>query len=449
MAIKGFYLFPHPPIVVPEVGKDEVKKIQLTYDSMDSLAKEIGEKAPKTIILISPHGTMFRDAISLLDGEYVSGDLGQFGASSVEFNKKINEELTHSIYDLAMENNISVVKADKDFLRLHGGSFKLDHGTLVPLYFIDKYFRDYNIVHITYAPLSDSELYKFGTLIYEAAQNTDAILIASGDLSHRLKDSGPYGYNPDGPVFDKKILNLLELGDVDSILHMDKSIIQNAGECGMRSILILLGALKNIDFKGQLLSYENTFGVGYGVMKFESTHINLDNPYVRLAKDNISHYLTTGKTLDKIPDYVTDKMKNEKRGVFVTLYKDGSLRGCIGTIFPTTASIYEEIIRNSIQAAIYDPRFRKVEIHELKDLVYSVDVLDSPEPATMDDLDPKNYGIILTSGHKKGLLLPNLEGVDRVEDQVKITKSKAGIEEGEKFSIERFKVTRYEENSNV
>ena len=142
-------------------------------------------------------------------------------------------------------------------------------------------------------------------------------------------------------------------------------------------------------------------------------------------------------------------MKNEKRGVFVTLYKDGSLRGCIGTIFPTTDSIYEEIIRNSIQAAIYDPRFRKVEIHELEDLVYSVDVLDSPQPATMDDLDPKNYGIILTSGHKKGLLLPNLEGVDRVEDQVKITKSKAGIEEGEKFSIERFKVTRYEENSNV
>ena len=131
MAIKGFYLFPHPPIVVPEVGKDEVKKIQLTYDSMDSLAKEIGEKAPKTIILISPHGTMFRDAISLLDGEYVSGDLGQFAAPGVEFKKRIDGELTQAIYDLAIKNDVSAIKADKNFLQSHNSSFTLDHGTLV------------------------------------------------------------------------------------------------------------------------------------------------------------------------------------------------------------------------------------------------------------------------------------------------------------------------------
>ncbi len=448
MTINGFYLFPHPPIVVPEVGKDEVKKIQSTYNSMDELAQEIGEKAPQTIIIISPHGTMFRDAISLLYGEYITGDLGQFGASVVGFNKKINQELTDSIYDLAVENNISVVKADKEFLTSHSGSFKLDHGTTVPLYFIDKYYMDYNIVHITYAPLSDDDLYKFGKLVYEASKDKDAILIASGDLSHRLKDSGPYGFNPDGPIFDQNIISLLEAGDVDSILHMDKDIVENAGECGMRSILILLGAMDKIDFKGKLLSYEDAFGVGYGVMKFQIDKFEKDNPYVRLAKDNLTHYLETGKTLDNMPDYIIDDMKNHKKGVFVTLYKDGSLRGCIGTIFPTTNSIYEEIIRNSIEAGLYDPRFRKVEIEELKDINYSVDILDSPEPATINDLDPKQYGIILTSGHKKGLLLPNLEGVDTIDYQILITKQKAGIRDDETYSIERFKVTRYKENSH-
>lgn len=448
LAINGFYLFPHPPIVIPEVGKGEVKKIQSTYNSMDNLAKEIGEKAPETIIIISPHGTMFRDSISLLYGNNVIGDLGQFSAPSVEFKKKIDIELLDLIYDLAIQKDIPVIKSDRNFLRSHDSSFKLDHGTLVPLYFIDKYFKDYNIVHITYAPLSDEELYEFGKLINEASKNKNVILIASGDLSHRLKDTGPYGYNPDGPLFDKKLLHLLELGDVDSILNMDKIIIENAGECGMKSILILLGAMDKLDFRGDLLSYEDTFGVGYGVMKFDTESSKVENPYVRLVKDNLTHFLKTGSTLQNIPDYVTDEMKNQRKGVFVTLYKEGQLRGCIGTISPATDSIYEEITRNSIEAGIYDPRFRSVEIDELADIRYSVDILDRPEPAKVQDLDPKIYGIILSSINKRALLLPNLEGVDTVEDQIEITKNKAGIRDNENYSIERFKVTRYKVNSD-
>lgn len=448
LAIKGFYLFPHPPIVIPEVGRGEEKKIQSTYNSMDSLAQEIGVKSPKTIILISPHGPMFRDGISLLYGESVSGNLGNFGVPTVEFESNIDLELTNSIYDLAVQNEIPVIKADQKFLKSYNSSYELDHGAMVPLYFINKYLKNYKLVHITYAPLSESLLYEFGRLISDASKNLDSIIIASGDLSHRLKDSGPYGYNPDGPKFDNSILQLLEIGDVDSILNMDRDLVENAGECGMRSILILLGAMDGFDFKGEILSYEDTFGVGYGVMKFQTNDLEKENPYVRLAKDNLTHYLNTGKSLETMPDYVTDKMKNQTKGVFVTLYKDEFLRGCIGTIFPATNSIYEEILRNSVQAGIYDPRFREVQIDELGDLQYSVDILDSPEPATVTDLDPIHYGIILTSGHKKGLLLPNLQGVDTVEQQIEITKEKAGIRNNESFSIERFKVTRYEEISN-
>lgn len=449
MTINGFYLFPHPPIVVPEVGKGEEKKIQSTYNSMDSLAREISHKTPKTIIIISPHGSMFRDAISLLYGDSIAGSLGQFGAANVEFKNKINLGLTEKIYDLAMKNEIPVIKADIDLLKSYNNSFQLDHGAMVPLYFIDKYYKDYNLVHITYAPLSDEKLYEFGKVIFEASKDWDTIIIASGDLSHRLKEDGPYGYNPDGPRFDKKILDLLKLGDVDSLMNFNKDIIENAGECGMRSILILIGAMDGLSFKGDLLSYEDTFGVGYGVMKFHMSQASEENPFVRLAKDNLTHFLNTGSPIENIPSYVTEEMKKQRKGVFVTLYKGENLRGCIGTIFPTTDSIYEEIIRNSIQAGIYDPRFSSVGKDELEYIQFSVDILDSPEPATIEDLDPTQYGIILSTRNKKALLLPNLEGVDTVEKQIQITKGKAGIRSNEDFLIERFKVTRYEENSNA
>lgn len=449
MSINDFYLFPHPPIVVPEVGGREVEKIQDTLNSMDLLGREIGEKLPDTIILVSPHGSMFKDAISLLYEKSVSGNLGDFRAPQVKFEKEIDLELTDKIYDLADRENISVVKTNKNLLESYNSHFTLDHGAMVPLYFIDKYYRDYNIVHITYAPLKEDKLYNFGKIIQRAAEDFNAIFIASGDLSHRLKDSGPYDYHPAGEEFDKEILDLLQAGDKKSILNMDKNLIQNAGECGFRSILILLGAMDNLDFKGELLSYENTFGVGYGVMKFKTQEKSKEvNPYVRLARDNLTHFLKTGENLKEIPSYVTEKMKTEKKGVFVTLHKGGNLRGCIGTFLPTTDSIYDEIKRNSIESGLYDPRFRDVKIYELDDIHFSLDILDRPEPANIEDLDPKEYGIILTSGRKRGLLLPNLEGVDTVEEQMGITKQKAGIREDENFSIERFKVTRFEEGLN-
>ena len=449
MSINGFYLFPHPPIVLPEVGKGEEKKIISTYNSMDKLAQEIGEKAPKTIIIISPHGSMFRDAISLLYGENIRGNMGQFGAPEVFFNKNIDQDLTDKIYDLSLSENIPVIKSDESILKQHNSSFKLDHGTMVPLYFIDKYYKDYKLVHITYAPLSDEKLFEFGKILFEASKEENTILIASGDLSHRLKENGPYGFNSDGPKFDEKVLELLKEGSVSTLLNMDKCLVENAGECGMRSILILVGAMNSMGFKGDLLSYEDTFGVGYGVMKFDINNNEEENPYVRLARENLTHFLKTGNILENIPYYVLAEMKEEKKGVFVTLYKDGNLRGCIGTIFPTTDSICEEIIRNSIQAGIYDPRFRSVTLDELSYIEFSVDVLDSPEASIMENLDPINYGIILTSGNKKGLLLPNLDGVGTVQQQIKITKDKAGIKDKEDYSIERFKVTRYKENSNV
>ncbi|MDD7794096.1 AmmeMemoRadiSam system protein A [Clostridium sp. 'White wine YQ'] len=467
MSISGTYLLPHPPIVIPEVGKGEEKKISDTSDNFQKISKEIAEKKPNTIIIITPHGVMFQDAISLSYEDDISGDLKDFRVPDVSMKLKINKELTNKIYELAYSEGISSVMATNTLLNKYNSSVNLDHGAMVPLYFINKYYGDYKLVHITYSALSDIDLYRFGICINKAVEelNEDCILIASGDLSHKLKEEGPYGFDAAGEKFDKEFLHCLHMGDVKGVFNIDKGTVCNAGECGRRSIAILLGTLDEKKFIGDLLSYEGTFGVGYGIMKFNiiadgpsklqeleelknKAYENINNqkdPYVKLARESLTSYLKTGKELKIIPDYVTDEMKDKKRGVFVSLKKHGELRGCIGTIFPITINIAEEIIRNAISAGINDPRFYSVEEEELLDINFSVDVLTEPERATIDELDPKEYGVIVKSKGRTGLLLPDLEGVNTVEEQLAIALDKAGIDYDEDYEIQKFKVIRHKE----
>jgi AmmeMemoRadiSam system protein A len=339
---------------------------------------------------------------------------------------------------------------------------------MVPLYFINKHYSNYKFVHITYAALSDIDLYKFGISIRKAVEelNENAVLIASGDLSHRLKEEGPYGYNPYGEKFDREFIDNLAKGDVKTVLSIDKETVCEAGECGRRSTVTLLGALEGKKFNGDLLSYEETFGVGYGIMKFnilsedepkigeleklrKSQYENKNNqsdPYVRLARESLTTYLTTGRKLREIPEYVPKEMKNMQRGVFVSLKKHGDLRGCIGTIFPATANVAKEIIRNAIEAGINDPRFYEVDEKELLEIDFSVDVLTEPEAATREELNPKEYGVIVRSMGKTGLLLPDLEGVNTVNEQLFIALEKGNIDQEEEYTLQRFQVIRQKES---
>ncbi|HCW04533.1 MAG TPA: AMMECR1 domain-containing protein [Clostridium sp.] len=467
MAIEGYYLLPHPPIVIPEVGKGEEEKIRDTSNSMDTIAKEIAGKCPDTIIIVSPHGPMFGDAIALTYQDELAGSLSNFGAGQVNMKLKIDKAFTNKLFELSARNHITSIRVNKDLLRRYDLSPKLDHGTMVPLYFINKYYKNYNLVHITYAPFADIDLYKFGSLIRDIAEqrNRKTVFIASGDLSHKLKKDGPYPYSPYGEKFDKEFLQGLEKGDVRAIFNMDKGTISNAGECGRRSVLMLLGALDGYSFTGDLLSYQGTFAVGYGIMRFNikseansrlveledmrkkvrNEKLNQKDPYVRLTRESLTYYLTKGKKLQDLPPYVTEEMLTKRRGVFVSLKKHGDLRGCIGTFLATKNSIAEEIINNAIEAGINDPRFSQVEEEELLDIDFSVDVLEEPSPAKKSELDPKRYGVIVSAGYKRGLLLPDLEGVDTVEEQLSIACQKAGIGPREDYSIEKFEVIRHKE----
>lgn len=167
------------------------------------------------------------------------------------------------------------------------------------------------------------------------------------------------------------------------------------------------------------------------------------HPYPALAKKAIEEYVRNKKIL-ACPKEIPKEMQR-KAGVFVSLKKEGELRGCIGTFMPTADNIYQEIARNAIAAATDDPRFYPVSPEEIEEITYSVDVLSEPEKVSdISELDPKKYGVIVAKGFQKGLLLPDLEGVDTVAEQLLITKMKAGIDPSEKdVEIFRFTVERY------
>lgn len=463
--ILGYYLMPHPPIIIPSVGRGEEEKIKSTTNACKSIGIEVKEIQPETIIIISPHGVMFSDAITISSENEISGSLEQFRAKNVKISKEIDIELTNEILKLANDNDISIVSVNNILLSRYKRKFELDHGAIIPLYFIENEYQNYRLVHITYGLLSDTDLFKFGMMIKEAVANLNrkVVIVASGDLSHRLTEDGPYPYSPKGKEFDNSLLNNLKNGDILGVFNMDKFVIEEAGECGLRSIFILLGAINN-DFTGELLSYEGPFGVGYGVMKFtpkpgtknylleleksRMEQINVksshSDEYVKLARSSIDFYFKNDRLMD-VPNNLSKEILNKKAGVFVSLHKFGNLRGCVGTFSPTTNSIAEEIISNAIEAAFQDPRFHPLRESELNDLDISVDVLTEPVKTTKADLDPKKYGVIVSQGRKRGLLLPDLEGVDTIDEQLEIACEKAGISSDSNYEILKFMVERHHE----
>ncbi|HPY37733.1 MAG TPA: AmmeMemoRadiSam system protein A, partial [Clostridia bacterium] len=214
-----------------------------------------------------------------------------------------------------------------------------------------------------------------------------------------------------------------------------------------------------------LLSYEGPFGVGYAVAAFkpagEAQERNfgeqyshwrresakakhaLEGEYASLARLSLETYVRTGKKV-KLPENLPEQMLNTKAGVFVTIKKEGRLRGCIGTISPVKDCVGAEILTNAISAGLDDTRFDPVTEDELNELSFSVDVLEAPEPISSEaELDPKTYGVIVSAGYRRGLLLPNISGIDTAQEQVAIAKRKAGIRDEDKAKLERFKVTRH------
>jgi AmmeMemoRadiSam system protein A len=465
----NYYLMPHPPIIIPEIGRGREQEVKDTISSCEEIARKISENEIDTVVVISPHGIIFQDAISILVDPILNGDFTNFGEKNISLTFENDLVFAQILSMKAKKKEVQTALINSEYAKRIGQSSKLDHGALVPLYFLNKN-HNFKVVHITYGMISNIEHYKFGMAIKEAINESKSkiAVIASGDLSHRLKKDGPYSYSESGDLFDKKITEFLIEGNTNQLLNLDCSLVKEAGECGYRSLLILAGAMDGLEYSGDLLSYEGPFGVGYGVIDFsikgksdysafdkytskiQHVHerkLNSENPYTSLARKSIEYYLKND-SLTPIPQDVNQELTSQRKGVFVSLKQNGELRGCIGTFLPSTLNIAEEIIKNAVSAAFDDPRFTPLRLNELWDIDISVDVLETPEPTSKSDLDPKIYGVIVAKGQKRGLLLPNLDGIDTVEEQLNIALNKAGILQTEQYKVERFKVTRYKEVPN-
>lgn len=470
MTIRNAYLTPHPPLIIPSIGRGQERGVEKTIQSMRRISREIEEIEPETIIVITPHGPLFSDGIAILYEETLEGDFARFGERQYHYSRTCDRVLIDGIVEvMTTHHGLNGALIDAEMADYYGTSEKVDHGALVPLYFIDEHYTAYNLVVITYGLMSAQDLYRVGMSIREAVERAgrEVVLIASGDLSHRLKDSGPYDYNPSGPVFDRLIMEDLVGNKVLEVVGMDRQLCEEAGECGKRSVDILLGALDGWDYNAELLSYEGPFGVGYGVCAFRELQPNgisllpaiqqarrsqvaaakgAEDHYVQLAREAIETYVRKGESIKfkHTRFYDEGELRAERKGAFVSIKDSGGLRGCIGTFLPTMDCLGDEIVHNAIQAATRDPRFAAIDEEELDDLTLTVDVLDKPVSIeSEEELDPKRYGVIVTSGFRRGLLLPDLKGVDTVEEQLRIACNKAGIKEDEEVTMQRFTVQRH------
>ena len=495
--ILGGVMVPHPPLIIPEVGKGDERGIQATIDAYRRASEFVLSLNPDTIIISSPHSIMYRDYFHISPGSAAVGNFGQFRAPQVKIS---------AVYDTELRDEICKAADSKGFPAGDLGERdpSLDHATMIPLYFLQQAERQtplgavsakertgsesgiaedafqssgatagtspFRILRIGLSGLPLSMHYELGQIVEKAAEKLGRriVWIASGDLSHKLKSDGPYGFSKDGPVYDERIMKVMGSGAFEQLFDFDEAFLESAAECGHRSFVEMAGAFDGLAVKPQMLSHEGPFGVGYGVCTFlaqgsdGSRHClrnweekkagalkekrKSEDPYVQLARASVEAYVRERKelTLEEI-EKLPAEMYTDRAGAFVSIHENGQLRGCIGTISAVQENIAEEIIENAISASTRDPRFSPIRTDELPYLEITVDILGPAERiASPAELDVKRYGVIVTKGMKRGLLLPNLDGVDSIPQQIAIDKQKAGIRvDDSDVELQRFEVVRH------
>ncbi|MDP3305766.1 MAG: AmmeMemoRadiSam system protein A [Erysipelotrichaceae bacterium] len=431
MSMLAAFALPHPPIAIEKIGRGEERNIQSTIDAYHQISKIIADIQPDTIIISSPHAPYLRDGFFVGSSEKANGDFSRFNHPEISYSFDVDKEFAIALREV------------NDHVRLYdSGDLGVDHGVLVPLEFIHQQ-GSYHWVILGISTLSKEEHRQLGIDILSVSEKSGKkiVFIASGDLSHRLKHDGPYGYIKEGAIFDKKITDILASGRFELLDSLDAELCEKAGECGLLGLHVLSGVLKNQTYVSQLISYEGPFGVGYAVASYI---LKQKDPYVDLARRTIEHYVKKREMLKIEENDNNSLLSQSSSGVFVSIHRQGRLRGCIGTIEPVRKNLGFEIMFNAVAACARDPRFYPVSVSELKDLDISVDILTEPKKiSSKSELDVKRFGVIVVAGSRRGLLLPDLDGIDSVDQQIQIAKRKAGIEMDEKVELYRFEVVRH------
>jgi AmmeMemoRadiSam system protein A/AmmeMemoRadiSam system protein B len=454
---------PHPPIMVPEVGREAIADVRKSIDAMAALTDRVIRSGAETVILISPHAPLEPDAFVAYAGPQLHADFANFRAPTATVHAELDEALLKGITRAGAEQKFEVLRISGD----------LDHGTAVPLYFLQRHGWHGRVVALGYSFLSNEDHLRFGNYIRAAIDKVGrrVAFIASGDLSHRLKPGAPAGYNAQAHLFDEEVVDAIRSNSTSRIVTIDQDLRRTAGECGYRSMLVAIGVAQGLEARCEVISYEAPFGVGYmvaqllaagsaDILSAQPRFLGAQSESVppasargstklpALARHVIETFVTTGEVIP-VPENLSELL-NQRAACFVSIKTlDGDLRGCIGTIEPEKNTLAEELIANAISAATRDPRFPPVPADELPNLKYSVDVLSQPELVRLEDLDPRVYGVIVEDedGGRRGLLLPNLKGIDTAAKQVEIASRKAGIPPGAEVKLWRFRADRYREET--
>ena len=464
MSILAAYAVPHPPLIIPTIGQGREGEIAATVRAYHETMRAAAEMRPDTVVIISPHATAYDDFFHISPGAGAEGNFAAFGHPEISIGIEYDEEFVRALSSTASEQNIPAGTLGEK-------NPALDHGTMIPLFFLSEYLGDAptKFVRIGIAGLPAHTHALLGQAIAATAERLGrrTICIASGDLSHRLMEGGANGFAPEGAEFDELCTAFMKTGDFLSLLQIPGSFAEAAGHCGLNGLWVLAGALDRAATDAKLHSYEAPFGVGYAVASFTVTGRDAgtdyaarlvraedaaiaelraaEDDYVRLARMSIEHFVRT-HSFASLPSDLPQELIEKRAGAFVSIKKYGKLRGCIGTFLPAQKTLAEEIFYNAVSAAAHDGRFEPIEEHELNRLVYSVDVLSMPEPIeSAAQLNPKIYGVIVKSltDNRRGLLLPNLAGIDTAEDQIAIAREKARIQPKEAIALARFTVERH------
>lgn len=375
-------------------------------------------KLKDTFVILGPNHTGMGKPLSIMTKGTWQTPLGSV---------KIDEELGKKILE-----NSSHLKED-------ALAHQFEHSIEVQLPFLQYFKPDIKIVPIMLSPATGTTYKEIGKEIATAIKELDkkAVIMASSDMTH-------YESQESAREKDNKAIEAILALNEDELLARVEQL--NITMCGYAPVTCLISAAKELGAsRTELVKYQTSGDVSgdYSrVVGYAGIIVDGMSPLVKLAKETVETYVTQGKITGP-PTQLTPEMK-EKAGVFVSIHKRDALRGCIGTFEPQEDNVAQEVIVNAISSATRDPRFPPVTQSELEDLDYSVDVLTEPEPVEdISTLDPKKYGVIVECGYRRGLLLPDLEGVDSVEQQISICCQKAGIAPGQSIKLYCFKVKRY------
>jgi AmmeMemoRadiSam system protein A len=453
MAVCCAALMCHAPIVIPTIGDDRAAECARTTHAMGELADRVIAHRPDLLVVVSPHAPRQGGLFGVVDAQRIAGSFARFGFPRLATHLPGAPDEARSVRTAAARLGVQCWTPPGD---------DLDHGALVPLHFLVEAGWSGPTLILSLPSQENDSVEVMGEALRNTADEHRQrwAVVASGDMSHRLQPGAPGGFDPRAREFDAGFVAHVRSGDYRAACEPDPFLQDLAAEDVVASTLVAAAAAGFRSDGHVLLSYEGPFGVGYCESLLYSDGApasRTDDAYV--AKHAGSAQSDAPPAI--LPEIAREAIRADRlrqplvlpplkapwhdaRAVFVTLRDpSGELRGCIGRTEPSFATLAEEIADCAVSAATRDPRFERVQLGEIDRLRIEVSVLCPPEPvASRADLDPERYGVVVTLGFRRGVLLPDLEGVDSVAAQLHIAAEKAGLRDDEPYTIERFEVRK-------